>query len=247
MLSRVQVACSGRMVAVAPCTRPCAPSAVGAGRGRESPAIAATACAATTSSREPQSGRSARRVIASAAAFATPPSEASALGDVEVSKSVTGVISYALNLARVSETYEAHSWMLLLGLLKHERCRAALILKAAGLTDLYGAWHEVLWALNASNGLQPRAFTNDVRFSDRALRIVVAASNFATWAGRSKVQSEDVLMALAAGNVLTGVFPDLDLTFPQVRKWCAKHGVSYSLPDDTPGKREEVEKEALDM
>ena len=81
------------------------------------------------------------RVVASAAdpVLAAP----SPLGDVEVSKAATSIIQYAINFARVSETYETHSWMLLLGLLKQEDCRAAKILKDMGLDDLYGAWNEV--------------------------------------------------------------------------------------------------------
>ena len=81
------------------------------------------------------------RVVASAAdpVLAAP----SPLGDVEVSKAATAIIQYAINFARVSETYETHSWMLLLGLLKQEDCRAAKILKDMGLDDLYGAWNEV--------------------------------------------------------------------------------------------------------
>lgn len=31
------------------------------------------------------------------------------------------------------------------------------------------------------------------------------------------MQSEDLLLALAAGGVLDGLFPDLDLSFPKVR------------------------------
>lgn len=107
---------------------------------------------------------------------------------MDVSKAVGSIIQYALNFARVTETYEAHSWMFLLGVLKHDDCHAAAVLKDLGLDDLYGAWHEVLWALNASNGLVPHAYTNDVRLTNRSCHVVASATQFAAWAGRSKVR-----------------------------------------------------------
>ena len=82
-------------------------------------------------------------MIARSAPTAAADPAASPLGDLEVSKAASSIIQYAINFARVSETYETHSWMLLLGLLKHEDCRAAKILKDMGLDDLYGAWNEV--------------------------------------------------------------------------------------------------------
>ena len=72
--------------------------------------------------------------------------------DVQISKAATAIISYSINFARVSETFEVHSWMLLLGLLKQEDCRAAKILKDLGLDDLYGAWNEVRMALRHKHG-----------------------------------------------------------------------------------------------
>lgn len=93
-----------------------------------------------------------------------------------------------------------------------------------------------MWALSASNGLEPRAFIPEVSFADRSFRVLIGATNFASWGGRSKVQSEDLLMALAAAGVLTGLFPDLKLGFDKVRKAAAKHGCHYNLPDDTPEK-----------
>jgi hypothetical protein len=204
--------------------------------------LSMAACSPSTSfgspviaSRQQKEGRAQLRPRASATAAETA-TAAGLGGEVEVSKTLTSIIQYAFNFARVSETYESHSWMLVLGLLKHEDCRACKILKDAGLVDLYGAWNEALWALNISNGLKPRAFTSEIRFSDRALRILVGACNFAKWGGRTKVQSEDLLMALAAGNVLTGLYPDLGLTLERVRSSAAKHGVRYALPDDTPEK-----------
>jgi ATP-dependent Clp protease ATP-binding subunit ClpA len=156
---------------------------------------------------------------------------------------MSAVLQYALNFAQVSETYETHSWMLLLGLLKQEDCRAAKILKGLGLEDIYGAWNEVLWALYVSNGLEPRSFTSDLAFSDRALRVLVGTVNFAKWGGRNKVQTEDLLMALAAGGVLTGIFPDLRMSVESVRKAAAKEGCRYVLPDDTPERQAAVDAE----
>lgn len=79
-----------------------------------------------------------------AASTAEAATATSPLGDdVQVSKAASAIIQYSINFARTAETYEVHSWMLLLGLLKQENCRAALILKDLGLNDLYGAWNEV--------------------------------------------------------------------------------------------------------
>ena len=73
--------------------------------------------------------------------------------------------------------------------------------------------------------------------------MLLGCTSFAGWGGRSKVQSEDLLMALAAGGVLAGLFPDLKLSFEHVRKAAAKHGCNYALPDDTPETQAEVKAE----
>ncbi len=170
------------------------------------------------------------RTHASAAAAALVPASDV---DVGVSEASTCIIQYAIDLARTSECYEVHSWMLLLGILKYEKCSAAQILRELGLQDLYGAWHEVLWALNVCDGLKPRAFQTEVSFADRAFKVITASSDFAVWHGSDKMYSEDLLMALAAGGVLDGLFPDLNLSFERVRKAVEKHtGRKYSLPDD---------------
>ncbi len=154
-------------------------------------------------------------------------------GGSSISRAAGDILKYAINFSRVSETYEVHTWMLLLGLLRQEKCKAVAILADVGVDDVYGAWHEVLWALDVSNGLEPRAATPDIGFSDLAFRVMVGAGNFSAWARRPKVQSEDILMALAAAGVLDSLFPDLKLTFERVRKAAAKQGVRYQLPDDT--------------
>ena len=121
-----------------------------------------------------------------------------------------------------------------MGILKYETCTAAKILKSLGLEDLYGAWNEVLWALNVCDGLQPRSFVTDIKFADRAFKVITAASDFAVWHGKDKMYSEDVLMALAAGGVLEDLFPDLNLSFERVRKAVEKEsGRRYQLPDET--------------
>lgn len=153
--------------------------------------------------------------------------------DLQVSKAAGSIIRYALEFARASETYEVNSWMLLLGILKQENSTAAKTLKAMGLDDLYGAWHEVLWALNVCDALEARPPVPEISFADRAYRVLVGAGRFAQWGGRTKVQSEDLLMALAAGAVLEGLFPDLNPTFDRVRKAVQKEaGGVYILPDD---------------
>jgi hypothetical protein len=160
-------------------------------------------------------------------------SAASALGDVQASQATTAIINYALEFARVSETYEVNSWMLLLGILRFESSTAAKSLRALGLDDMYGAWHEVLWAMNSVSALEPRTFVPEIGFADRAYHVLVGACRFAHWGGRSKVQSEDLLMALAAGGVLDGIFPDLKLSFARVRAAVEKQaGGVYVLPDD---------------
>ncbi|KAG2495308.1 hypothetical protein HYH03_006580 [Edaphochlamys debaryana] len=161
------------------------------------------------------------------------------LDDQGVSAAVDAVIRYAINLAKASETYEVHSWMVLLGILKYESCAAAQILKKLGLEDLYGAWNEVLWALHVCDGLQPRAFCTEVKFADRAFKVITGASDFAEWHGKDKMYTEDLLMALAAGGVLEGLFPDLNLSFDRVRKVVEKHtGRTYALPDEEPSGEE---------
>ncbi|GLC37444.1 ATP-dependent Clp protease ATP-binding subunit clpt4, chloroplastic [Pleodorina starrii] len=155
--------------------------------------------------------------------------------DVGVSDAADAIIRYAINFARASETYEVHSWMVLMGILKFESSTAAQILKKLGLEDLYGAWHEVLWALHVCDGLQPRGFSTEISFADRAFKVVTAASDFAAWHGKDKMYSEDILMALAAGGVLEGLFPDLNLSFERVRKAVEKQaGRRYLLPDEKP-------------
>jgi ATP-dependent Clp protease ATP-binding subunit ClpA len=116
-----------------------------------------------------------------------------------LSTDVTDILLYAMQLAWTSETYEVHSWMVLLGILRKENSAAAQILSQLGVEDLYGAWHEVLWALNASDGLKARAFTPKLRFAYRARKIVDGSLTFASFAGRDVVKSEDMLLALAAG------------------------------------------------
>jgi len=155
------------------------------------------------------------------------------LGDLQVSKQSSAIIDYSLRFCKASETYQVHTWMLLLGILKHEQSTAAKTLHALGLTDLYGAWHEVLWALNVCDGLQPRSFVPEIGFADRAFRVLRQAVLYAEWGGRKKVQSEDLLMSLSAGGVLEGLFPDLDLSFNRVRQEVEKQaGGVYVLPDD---------------
>lgn len=107
------------------------------------------------------------------------------------------------------------------------------MLKELGLDDLYSVWHEVLWALNAADGLTPRAFTARVAWGERAALIVQGSVRFAGWAGRERVATEDLLMAFAASDVLAALFPDVDLSFARVRRAVEKaSGVSYALPDD---------------
>ncbi|GFR42100.1 hypothetical protein Agub_g2942 [Astrephomene gubernaculifera] len=153
--------------------------------------------------------------------------------EIGANAAVDAIVRYALNLARASETYEVHAWMLLLGILKYENCSAAQILKKLGLEDLYGAWNEVLWALNVCDGLKPRSFVTEMKFSNGAASVLAAASDFAKWHGKSKMGSEDMLMALAAGKVFEGLFPDLNLNFERVRKAVEKHtGRRYALPGE---------------
>lgn len=149
---------------------------------------------------------------------------------------------FALNLARVSETFEVHSWMLLLGILKQERCTASAVLQDLGVTDLYGAWHEVLWALTAADGLKAGAWKSEVTYCPRALSILHGAEDFASWAGREKTESQDLLMGLADAGVLSALFSDVDMGFDRVRMAVerrTKH--AYSLPLDTEDKEEDSE------
>jgi hypothetical protein len=156
-------------------------------------------------------------------------------GPSSLGPDAAAAIAYSLQLAHTAEVYEVHAWMLLLGILKDESSTAARALAAAGLDDLYGAWHEVLWALNVSNGLRPRAYTPKLAWAPGAYAIVNGAVRFAGWAGRDKVASHDLLMALAAAGVLENLFPDLALSFDAVRRAVQKTaGEAYKLPDDDP-------------
>eukprot|EP00879_Flechtneria_rotunda_P000772 GHRR01000893.1.p1 GENE.GHRR01000893.1~~GHRR01000893.1.p1 ORF type:complete len:239 (-),score=66.70 GHRR01000893.1:2596-3312(-) len=153
------------------------------------------------------------------------------VGPSALQPEVFEIITYALKLAWTAETYDVHSWMVLLGLLKKESYTACQVLQELGLDDLYGAWNEVLWALNVSDGLQPRAFTPRVAWGERANAIVQGAVRFGMWAGRDKVATEDLLMAFAASDVLSSLFPDVDLSFDRVKATIEKRtGVKYDLP-----------------
>jgi len=141
------------------------------------------------------------------------------------------MLSYAINLCMAGQTYEVHAWMLLLALLKQEQCTACRVLQRLGLEDLYGAWHEALWALNAADGLRPRAYTPRLTWAPRAYRVVNGAIRFAAWAGRERVLSEDLLMALAADGSLTDLFPDVELGLDAVKRAVEKEsGCKYDLP-----------------
>lgn len=154
-----------------------------------------------------------------------------------LSSDVTNVLLYAMSLAWTAETFEVHSWMVLLGILRYENSAAAQILNQLGIQDLYGAWHEVLWALSTSDGLKATAFTPKLRFAYRARKIVDGSITFAKFANREVVKSEDLLLALAAGGVLEHLFPDVDLSFDTV-KACIEQNTDakYDLPDYKPSK-----------
>eukprot|EP00878_Enallax_costatus_P010422 GHUV01010879.1.p1 GENE.GHUV01010879.1~~GHUV01010879.1.p1 ORF type:complete len:244 (+),score=56.17 GHUV01010879.1:522-1253(+) len=153
------------------------------------------------------------------------------VGPSALEPEVFEIVTYALKLAWTAETYNVHSWMVLLGLLKKESYTACQVLKDLGLEDLYGAWNEVLWALNAADGMEPRAFTPRIQWGERAALIVQGAVRFGMWAGRDKVATEDLLMAFAASDVLSSLFPDVDLSFDRVKHAVEKRtGVKYELP-----------------
>ena len=157
------------------------------------------------------------------------------LGPSSLGADAAQIIAYALELAATAETYEVHAWMLLLGILKGEATPAAKALVALGVADAYAAWHEVLWALNVSNGLEPRAFTHKLAWAPGAYKVVNGAVRFAGWAGRDKVGSQDLLLALAAAGCLENLFPDLQMDFDNVRRAIGKaSGDAYRLPNEDP-------------
>jgi hypothetical protein len=105
------------------------------------------------------------------------------------------------------------------------------VLRELGIDDIYGAWNEVLWALNVADGLTPRAFTAYLQWGERASLILQGAVRYGSWAGRDKVTTEDLLMAFAASDVLTSLFPDVDLNFDRVKRAVEKKtGVVYNMP-----------------
>lgn len=149
------------------------------------------------------------------------------------STAVGFILQYAIALCNAAGTYEVHSWMLLLGMLRRENCTASIILKELGLHDLYGAWHEVLWALHVADGLKPQAYRPQVVFSERVRNILCGAANAATLQGREKVESQDLLLLLSGTGVLDGLFPDLDLSAERVRKEIESlAGVPYVIPGE---------------
>jgi hypothetical protein len=187
--------------------------------------------------------RRAARLVTAAAAGAAGPSAADLADAVEgvepssLSSDVTNILLYAMNLAWTAETYEVHSWMVLLGILRYENSTAAQLLGQLGLNDLYGAWHEVLWALNVSDGLRARAFTPKLRFAYLARKVVDGSVTFAQYAGRDVVKSEDMLLALSAAGVLEHLFPDVDMCFDTVKSCIEKNtDIKYDLPDYKPSK-----------
>jgi hypothetical protein len=169
----------------------------------------------------------------SAAAAAASPLSSSEeeVSPARLSAEVADVVSYALKLAWTAETYKVHSWGLLLGLLRHEDSAACAVLRELGLDDLRGAWNEVLWAMNAADGLEPRGFTPSLEWGRRAHAVLAAAGRFAGYAGREAVLSQDLLLALAASDVLEALFPDVDLSFDAVKAAAERaSGDTYALP-----------------
>jgi hypothetical protein len=179
--------------------------------------------------------RRAARLVTAAAAGAAGPSAADLADAVEgvepssLSSDVTNILLYAMNLAWTAETYEVHSWMVLLGILRYENSTAAQLLGQLGLNDLY--------ALNVSDGLRARAFTPKLRFAYLARKVVDGSVTFAQYAGRDVVKSEDMLLALSAAGVLEHLFPDVDMCFDTVKSCIEKNtDIKYDLPDYKPSK-----------
>ncbi|KIZ07244.1 hypothetical protein MNEG_0698 [Monoraphidium neglectum] len=157
------------------------------------------------------------------------------LGPSSIGPDAAQIIAYAMQIAWTGETYEVHAWMLLLGLLKDEGCAGAKALQRLGITDLYGAWHEVLWALNVSNGLEPRAASAQLSWAPGAYKVLNGAARFAGWAGRDKVASQDILLALGAAGSLEHLFPDIAADFDTVRRAVGEEtGDRYRLPGEDP-------------
>lgn len=153
-------------------------------------------------------------------------------GASKLTSEVADMLAYAIRLSITAQTYEVHTWMLLLAVLRNEGCTATQVLRELGLEDVYGAWHEVLWALNVADGLRPRAFRPHLEWAERAYKVVNGSIRFAAWGGRETVSSEDLLMALAADGALGDLFPDLDLSFDRVKRTVElTTGRAYDLPN----------------
>lgn len=199
------------------------------------PTVCSQAHSDTVAAWSQPGGKRSNRCVTVAAAEATVLPTAAETDDTPgVSRLAADAIQYALNLARVSERYEVHTWMLVLGLLKQRESYACQVLQELGLEDLEGAWNEVLWALHVCDGLKPRPAQGEISFVDRAYKVIMASMKFAKWRGADKVESQDLLMALAAGQVLENLFPDLGLTFDKVQKAVEKKtGQVYNLPNRT--------------
>jgi hypothetical protein len=176
--------------------------------------------------------------VARDAAAPAPSVASSASLDEDAGPSALGpdaarAVAYAAQLAWTAETYEVHPWMLLLALMRDETCAGAAALQRLGLNDLYGAWHEVLWALNVSNGLEPRAFAYKLDWSPGAYRVLTGAARFAGWAGRDAVGTQDILMATAAAGTIGNLFPDVGADFDAVRRAVGEAtGDRYRLPGE---------------
>ena len=87
--------------------------------------------AATSPARGHRSALTARTSAAAAAAVVQNTDGVLAVqgNDSGLSTAASSILTFALNLAQTSKTYEVHSWMILLGILKQERCAAAAVLK----------------------------------------------------------------------------------------------------------------------
>lgn len=108
-----------------------------------------------------------------------------------------------------------------MGLLQMKEGLAASIMREAGLTDFEEAFLEIIYCLKLSDALEPKAFRNDVLFTNKASYVLDHAVWIAKCLGHPQVDAEHILASLSFYEVFKDLYPDLDLS--EDRVWKALH------------------------
>jgi hypothetical protein len=151
-------------------------------------------------------------VAAEATSLAIPAKPLPELAEVKLAPRAKKVTDIAVRFAFSSQTYEVHTWHLVMGLLQVKEGLTADILRNAGLNDLEEAFLEVLYCLKMSDALEPKAFHHDVAFTNKAVYVLEHAGWIARCLGHPQIDAEHILASLAFYEVFKDLFPDVDLS-----------------------------------